>query len=106
MNKKTVDVISNYLGISQKSIYTNEYWKDPMHEKLYMKAYEENLDPADADRYVYLYDMLLRDVGIENFRTINTVMWKKYDMELLEANSATENEEWQVLCQVLKEVED
>ena len=100
MDRKQKRILNEYLESEQD--FNDDFWKDEMHIKLYLKAKRVKLHYLDADRYVYLYDLLGYDIGIKKFRKINSDMWEKYNMELFEAYKEKNNEEWQIICQMIE----
>lgn len=97
------ELLNSYFGTAQD--WNKEYWQDSNRAKLYMTAYEDGMDVCDADRYVHLYNLLGRDIGIENFKKLDSYMWNEVGSDILEADKETNNNEWQkIVAFIEKEI--
>lgn len=66
----------------QKDFYMNEAPDDLF--VFYYNCMMEDIDVCDADRYANLNTVLGYDIGLENFRKIDSYLWCEKDIDLME----------------------
>ena len=69
-------------GCENESFYMNEA-EDGLF-KFYYYCMKNDIDLFDADRYANLNTVIGYDVGIKNFREINSYLWNEKDYDLME----------------------
>lgn len=94
--------INQYVGHVQD--FSSEFWKNPIHKELYLRAMESRMDPTDADRYIALVDLVGKDITIDEFREAN-VLLSENDIEILEAKKEPGNVEWETISDLIEQMD-
>jgi len=88
--------LNDYFGIEQD--FTEPYWDDMNRVKMYLECIKNDLHPCDADRYVHIYDLFGKDVGIKKFFDIDSKMYNR-SLDILDAEE--KNKEYKELKKLL-----